>query len=88
VAWSLLPREETLRRRCGAWRQVPRDKIGMYYPVNDDLARLLSSTLADSRWDLPYLGIQVLTSACGVAPYSGPTPTWECSTRPEATGPP
>ncbi len=40
-----------------------RDKIGMFYPVNNDLARLLSSTLTDSRWDLPYLGMQVLAGS-------------------------
>ncbi len=46
-----------------------RDKIGMFYPVNDDLARLLSSTLPDSRWDLPYLGMQVLIEGLALAAF-------------------
>ncbi len=46
-----------------------RDKIGMFYPVNNDLARLLSSTLTDSRWDLPYLGMQVLIEGLALAAF-------------------
>src|SRR5882757_2368387 len=33
------------------------EKIGLYYPVNQDLAKLLAESLSDSRWDLPYLGM-------------------------------
>ncbi len=44
-------------------------KIGMYYPVNQDLARLLEDSLSDSRWDLPYLGMQVLIEGLALAAF-------------------
>ncbi len=46
-----------------------REKIGLYYPVNDDLARLLADALSDSRWDLPYLGMQVLIEGLALAAF-------------------
>jgi P-aminobenzoate N-oxygenase AurF len=45
------------------------EKIGMYYPVNQDLARLLAESLTDSRWDLPYLGMQVLIEGLALAAF-------------------
>jgi hypothetical protein len=41
----------------------------MYYPINDDLARLLADALSDSRWDLPYLGMQVLIEGLALAAF-------------------
>jgi P-aminobenzoate N-oxygenase AurF len=46
-----------------------REKIGLYYPVNPDLARLLSDALTDSRWDMPYLGMQVLIEGLALAAF-------------------
>jgi len=46
-----------------------KDKIGVYYPINDDLARLLADALTDSRWDLPYLGMQVLIEGLALAAF-------------------
>ena len=45
------------------------DKIGLFYPVNQDLARLLADALADSRWDMPYLGMQVLIEGLALAAF-------------------
>ncbi|GAA4136437.1 ferritin-like domain-containing protein [Actinomadura keratinilytica] len=45
------------------------EKIGMYYPINQDLARLLAESLEDSRWDLPYLGMQVLIEGLALAAF-------------------
>jgi hypothetical protein len=45
------------------------EKIGMYYPVNQDLAKLLAESLSDSRWDLPYLGMQVLIEGLALAAF-------------------
>jgi len=45
------------------------EKIGLYYPVNQDLAKLLAESLADSRWDLPYLGMQVLIEGLALAAF-------------------
>jgi hypothetical protein len=45
------------------------EKIGMYYPVNQDLAKLLEQALTDGRWDLPYLGMQVLIEGLALAAF-------------------
>ncbi|MEI5101563.1 ferritin-like domain-containing protein [Streptomyces sp. PmtG] len=45
------------------------DKIGMLYPINDNLRSLLGDTLRDSRWDMPYLGMQVLIEGLALAAF-------------------
>ncbi|MEU5702133.1 ferritin-like domain-containing protein [Streptomyces aurantiacus] len=45
------------------------EKIGMLYPVNDNLQSLLGDTLRDSRWDMPYLGMQVLIEGLALAAF-------------------
>ncbi|MEV5823985.1 ferritin-like domain-containing protein [Spirillospora sp. NPDC052242] len=45
------------------------EKIGLVYPINTKLQELLDETLADSRWDLPYLGMQVLIEGLALAAF-------------------
>jgi hypothetical protein len=45
------------------------EKVGMVYPVNDNLQTLLGDTLRDSRWDMPYLGMQVLIEGLALAAF-------------------
>lgn len=45
------------------------EKVGMLYPVNDNLQGLLGDTLRDSRWDIPYLGMQVLIEGLALAAF-------------------
>jgi hypothetical protein len=45
------------------------EKLGMYYPVNQDLAKLLEESLTDARWDMPYLGMQVLIEGLALAAF-------------------
>lgn len=45
------------------------DKVGMVYPINDNLQALLGDTLRDSRWDMPYLGMQVLIEGLALAAF-------------------
>ncbi|MDI9831226.1 ferritin-like domain-containing protein [Streptomyces sp. KAU_LT] len=45
------------------------EKIGMVYPINDSLQALLGDTLRDSRWDMPYLGMQVLIEGLALAAF-------------------
>jgi hypothetical protein len=56
-------------RHVELYSRFMRDKIGMHYPVNEDLARLLADALGDSRWDLPYLGMQVLIEGLALAAF-------------------
>src|SRR5487761_1682838 len=45
------------------------DKIGMVYPINPHLQALLNDSLTDSRWDMPYLGMQVLIEGLALAAF-------------------
>jgi hypothetical protein len=45
------------------------EKIGMIYPINGQLQALLGETLSDSRWDMPYLGMQVLIEGLALAAF-------------------
>ncbi|MFD7624641.1 ferritin-like domain-containing protein [Streptomyces sp. NPDC059851] len=45
------------------------EKIGLLYPINDSLQGLLGDTLRDSRWDMPYLGMQVLIEGLALAAF-------------------
>ena len=47
-------------RHVELYHRFIRDKIGLYHPINTDLAKLLADALSDSRWEMPYLGMQVL----------------------------
>ena len=56
-------------RHVELYARFMREKIGLYYPVNPDLAKLLADALADSRWDMPYLGMQVLIEGLALAAF-------------------
>jgi hypothetical protein len=56
-------------RHVELFNRFIRDKIGLYYPMNDHLAKLLADALSDSRWDLPYLGMQVLIEGLALAAF-------------------
>ncbi|MCM3883044.1 ferritin-like domain-containing protein [Frankia sp. R82] len=45
------------------------EKIGLLYPINDSLQGLLADSLNDTRWDLPYLGMQVLIEGLALAAF-------------------
>jgi hypothetical protein len=56
-------------RHVELFSRFMREKIGLYYPVNPDLASLLADALSDSRWDMPYLGMQVLIEGLALAAF-------------------
>jgi P-aminobenzoate N-oxygenase AurF len=56
-------------RHVELFSRFVRDKIGLHYPINTDLGRLLADALGDSRWDLPYLGMQVLIEGLALAAF-------------------
>jgi hypothetical protein len=45
------------------------EKVGLVYPINTNLTSLLDDTLRDSRWDMPYLGMQVLIEGLALAAF-------------------
>ncbi|MCU1692767.1 MAG: hypothetical protein JWM64_1858 [Frankiales bacterium] len=56
-------------RHAETYARFLQEKIGMVYPINDNLSRLLEETLRDSRWDMPYLGMQVLIEGLALAAF-------------------
>ena len=56
-------------RHVELYSRLLQDKIGLLYPINDNLQGLLRDTLSDSRWDMPYLGMQVLIEGLALAAF-------------------
>jgi P-aminobenzoate N-oxygenase AurF len=56
-------------RHVELYNKFIKEKIGSYYPINSDLAKLLEEALTDGRWDLPYLGMQVLIEGLALAAF-------------------
>jgi P-aminobenzoate N-oxygenase AurF len=56
-------------RHAEIYSRFLQEKVGMLYPVNDNLRALLSDTLRDARWDMPYLGMQVLIEGLALAAF-------------------
>ncbi|MBZ4016831.1 ferritin-like domain-containing protein [Streptomyces purpurogeneiscleroticus] len=56
-------------RHAEIYSRFLQEKVGMLYPINDNLQSLLNDTLEDSRWDMPYLGMQVLIEGLALAAF-------------------
>jgi hypothetical protein len=56
-------------RHAETYARFLQEKLGLVYPINDNLAKLLDQTLTDSRWDMPYLGMQVLIEGLALAAF-------------------
>lgn len=56
-------------RHVETFARFLQDKVGMVYPANANLTALLGDTLRDSRWDMPYLGMQVLIEGLALAAF-------------------
>lgn len=56
-------------RHVEAFSRFLHEKVGLVYPINTNLSALLEDTLRDSRWDMPYLGMQVLIEGLALAAF-------------------
>jgi hypothetical protein len=56
-------------RHAETYARFLKEKVGLYYPINPQLKQLLDDTLSDSRWDMPYLGMQVLIEGLALAAF-------------------
>ncbi len=56
-------------RHVEAFSRFLQEKVGLVYPINTNLSALLADTLNDSRWDMPYLGMQVLIEGLALAAF-------------------
>ncbi|MEV4949501.1 ferritin-like domain-containing protein [Streptomyces sp. NPDC053755] len=56
-------------RHAEIYARFLHEKMGMLYPIDDNLQSLLGDTLRDTRWDMPYLGMQVLIEGLALAAF-------------------
>jgi hypothetical protein len=56
-------------RHAETYARFLQEKMGVLFPINDNLSKLLEETLTDSRWDMPYLGMQVLIEGLALAAF-------------------
>ena len=56
-------------RHVEAYKRLLHEKFGIAYPINKALQTLLEQTLSDRRWDMTYLGMQVLIEGLALAAF-------------------
>ena len=56
-------------RHVEAYKRLLHEKFGVAYPINKALQTLLEQTLSDRRWDMTYLGMQVLIEGLALAAF-------------------
>jgi len=57
-------------RHVEAYSRLLHDKFELAYPITPTLKRLLENVLSDSRWDMTYLGMQVLIEGLALAAFA------------------
>jgi hypothetical protein len=57
-------------RHVEMYAQYVNDKLEMAYPINKDLKELLNQVIEDERWDMTYLGMQVIIEGLALAAFS------------------
>jgi hypothetical protein len=56
-------------RHVEAYRRFVQEKLQHEYPVNAELKKLLDAILADSRWDMKCLGMQIIVEGLALAAF-------------------
>jgi hypothetical protein len=57
-------------RHVETYARLLHDKFELAYPITPTLQRLLNDVLSDSRWDMTYLGMQVLIEGLALAAFA------------------
>ena len=57
-------------RHVEAYSRLLHDKFELAYPITPTLKRLLDNVLSDSRWDMTYLGMQILIEGLALAAFA------------------
>jgi hypothetical protein len=56
-------------RHVETYKRLIHEKFKSAYPITDSLKNLLEQTLSDRRWDMTYLGMQVLIEGLALAAF-------------------
>jgi hypothetical protein len=57
-------------RHVEAYSRLLHEKFQLAYPITPTLGRLLQDVLSDARWDMTYLGMQVLIEGLALASFA------------------
>lgn len=57
-------------RHVETYAKFLNEKVQLSYPINESLQALIADTLNDSRWDMTFLGMQVLIEGVALAAFS------------------
>jgi len=58
-------------RHVEVYKRLLHEKFDLAYPITPPLRELLDHVLRDSRWDMTYLGMQVLIEGLALAAFAG-----------------
>lgn len=57
-------------RHVEVFNKYLQDKLGMHYPINPNLKMLLDKILTDARWDLKFIGMQIIIEGLALAAFN------------------
>ena len=57
-------------RQVETFHRYLQDKVGIQYPVNPHLKALLDKILSDPRWDLKFIGMQIIIEGLALAAFN------------------
>ena len=57
-------------RHVEVFNRYLQEKIGIHYPINPSLKSLLDKILTDERWDLKFIGMQIIIEGLALAAFS------------------
>jgi hypothetical protein len=58
-------------RHVETYSRFLHEKLQMAYPINKNLKSLLDGVIQDSRWDMTYLGMQIIIEGLALAAFAG-----------------
>ena len=56
-------------RHVEVYHRYLTEKLGLSYPIHPSLGELLDTIVSDSRWDITYLGMQILVEGLALAAF-------------------
>jgi hypothetical protein len=57
-------------RHCETYSRYLREKVELAYPINPNLKALLNDVVADPRWDMTCLGMQIMIEGLALAAFA------------------
>jgi hypothetical protein len=58
-------------RHVETYSRFLHEKLKLAYPINKNLKSLLDNVIQDSRWDMTYLGMQIIIEGLALAAFAG-----------------